>query len=264
MDFIKKYDWELERKRREDIDYLRKQPNKNEVALKLAKPIILDRNKLDNNVNSVFSPLSFHVLLGMLAASSGADPTGDPILAFLKSKSVDELNSVCSLLVNYVLLDDSLTGGPILSSANGIWQSAPSSPDTKALLEAVYKGQFRQADFINKAQEVAREVNEWVENETKGLVRNILPPGAVGRSTKLIVANALYFNGVWTKPFGSSATTKREFFLSSGGSVMADFMTGRCDQYISEYDGFKVFAFFTETAMIGIDVSPCTSISLML
>ncbi|CAI9106471.1 OLC1v1005632C1 [Oldenlandia corymbosa var. corymbosa] len=148
--------------------------------------------------------------------------------------------AVCSLLVNFILLDESLTGGPILSTANGIWSDLPPHPNYPNLLESVYKAQFHLADFVNKADEVTREVNEWVGKETEGLVNNILPHGVVNKYTRLILANALYFNGVWENKFNASLTTERDFYLLNGETIKAEFMTSKDDQRISEYDGFKV------------------------
>ncbi|CAI9114703.1 OLC1v1015482C1 [Oldenlandia corymbosa var. corymbosa] len=227
-----------------DSEKLRNQPNKNQVSWKLAKPIILEKNKVDNNVNSVFSPLSIHVVLGMIAAAESDEPARDRILSFLKSKSVDELNSSCSMFINSVLVDDSPTGGPLLSTANGIWTAEAETPppDYVNVLEKVYEAHFGQADFKNKADEVLAEVNEWVDKETKGLIKNILPPGFVDGSTSLILANALYFKGVWHKKFDASLTKERDFYLLNGETVKAEFMTSWDDQRISDFEGFKVLS----------------------
>ena len=44
-----------------------------------------------------------------------------------------------------------------------------------------------------KPDEVTNEVNAWVRKETNGLIREILPRGSVDGTTRLILANALYF-----------------------------------------------------------------------
>ncbi|CAI9091176.1 OLC1v1026132C1 [Oldenlandia corymbosa var. corymbosa] len=67
----------------------------------MAKPIIIARAK--NNGNSVFSPLSLHIALGMIAAGSEGS-TQDRLLSFLKLKSMDELHSRCSMFVTSLYL----------------------------------------------------------------------------------------------------------------------------------------------------------------
>lgn len=46
----------------------------------------------------------------------------------------------------------------------------------------------------------------WAEKETNGLIKEVLPPGSVDISTKLIFANELYFKGAWNETFDSSKT----------------------------------------------------------
>ncbi|RXH98701.1 hypothetical protein DVH24_011026 [Malus domestica] len=68
----------------------------------------------------VYSPLSIQVVLWLLTAGSKG-PTKEQLLSFLKSKSVDELNSLSSHLVPLIFADGSTRGGPCLSFANGLW-----------------------------------------------------------------------------------------------------------------------------------------------
>jgi len=70
--------------------------------------------------NVVLSPLSLQTKLSMVTAGSEG-PTQCQLLSFLRSESVDHLNSLSSHLVSYVLKDAAPAGGPCLSSANSIW-----------------------------------------------------------------------------------------------------------------------------------------------
>lgn len=87
---------------------------------------------------------------------------------------------------------------------------------------------------------MANEVNSWAEKETNGLVKDLLPPGSVDSSTRLIFANALYFKGAWNEKFDSSITKDYDFHLLDGRSIRVPFMTSRKNQFIRAFDGFKV------------------------
>lgn len=87
---------------------------------------------------------------------------------------------------------------------------------------------------------MASEVNSWVEKETNGLIKELLPSGSVDGSTRLILANALYFKGAWNDKFDSSQTKDYDFYLIDGSSVQVPFMTSKKKQFISTFDGFKV------------------------
>ncbi|EYU25362.1 hypothetical protein MIMGU_mgv1a023989mg [Erythranthe guttata] len=178
-----------------------------EVSLSLSKHVISAHAK---DANVVFSPLSIHVLLGMIAAGSNG-PTRDQLLGFLKSESIEELNSLSSHLVTRVFADGEPLRGPHLSLANGVW-----------------------------ADEVVKEVNTWAEKETNGLIKDLLSSGSVEATTILIFANALYFKGAWKDIFMEYLTSDGEFFLVNGSSIHVPFMTGTKMQYARAFDGFKV------------------------
>lgn len=91
-----------------------------------------------------------------------------------------------------------------------------------------------------KAAEVSKEVNLWAEKETNGLIKEVLPPGSVDNSSRLILANALYFKGAWNDKFDSSKTKDYDFHLLNGGSVQVPFMTSKKKQLVRAFDGFKV------------------------
>ncbi|TYH71951.1 hypothetical protein ES332_D05G219700v1 [Gossypium tomentosum] len=193
-----------------------------DVALTLTKHVLQTEAK-DSNL--LFSPLSIHVLL-----------------SFLKFKSNDQLSSFSSELVSVVFADGSPAGGPRLSFANGVWldRSLPLKPSFKQVVDNVYNAASKLVDFQNKAVQAAGEVNMWAEKETNGLIKEVLPPGSVDASTRLIFANALYFKGAWNEAFDASKTKDHDFHLINGSSVKVPFMTSKKKQTVSAYDGFKV------------------------
>ncbi|KAL6197523.1 hypothetical protein ACLB2K_033131 [Fragaria x ananassa] len=115
------------------------------VALDITKQLLLNeslkKNLLLNNKgkdkNVVFSPLSIHAVLSMIAdGAKGSNQEG--MLSFLKSKSIDALNTLASNVVPLVFADGSKLGGPLLSFANGVWidQSLSIKPAFKNFLKS--------------------------------------------------------------------------------------------------------------------------------
>uniref|UniRef100_A0A803MRI3 Serpin domain-containing protein n=1 Tax=Chenopodium quinoa TaxID=63459 RepID=A0A803MRI3_CHEQI len=181
------------------------------------------------NTNLVLSPLSLHVVLSLIAAGSSGS-TRDQVLSYLKSKSSDDLNKLSSELVSLVFADGSAAGGPKLSFANGVWvdQTLPLKPTFKQI--------------VDDAVEVASDVNSWAEKQTSGLIKELLPPGSVDNTTRLIFANSVYFKGAWNEKFDVSKTKEDDFHLLSGSSVKVPFMTSKKKQLIRAFDGFKVLS----------------------
>ncbi|CAL8995850.1 unnamed protein product [Prunus brigantina] len=184
--------------------------NQNDVALGLNKKLFQTEGK-ESNV--VYSPLSIHVVLSLIAAGSNKGPTQDQLLSFLKSKSADHLNSFAAELISVIFSDGFPSGGPRLSFANGIWVNRPLllKPSFKQVVDTAYKAALSQVDFQT--------------NETSGLIKEILPPGSVDSTTKLIFPNALYFKGVWNEKFDALITKEHDFHLLDGSTVKAPLMT---------------------------------------
>ncbi|XP_054662662.1 plasminogen activator inhibitor 1 [Grus americana] len=67
-------------------------------------------------------------------------------------------------------------------------------------------------------------LDTWVQEQTQGLVRGLLPPGAVGAGTRLVLAGALCFKGAWGTPFPPAATRPRPFHRADGSAVTVPMM----------------------------------------
>ncbi|XP_019099753.1 PREDICTED: serpin-ZX-like [Camelina sativa] len=227
--------------------------NQNDIALRLTQHVIATTAGKTSNL--VFSPALINVILSFIAARSpGA--TADQIVSLLRASSTDELNAVSSGIVTTVLADSTAIGGPTILAANGFWieKSLFVKPSFKDLLLNSYKAAFNEVDFLTKvlslfdpdkpnslADEVTKEVNSWVEEQTNGLITNLLPPNSASDQTDHIFANALFFNGKWFKPFDPSLTKDSDFNLLDGTKVRVPFMT--CNSFgfhLDVFEGFKV------------------------
>ena len=109
-------------------------------------------------------------------------------------------------------------GGFALSIANSVWGQEghgflPAFLDTLTLN---YGGNVREVDFRGQPQEGRRRVNDWVSEETEGRIEDLLAPEAITRSTRLVLANAVYFKAEWKLPFDERATSRVPFYSLDG------------------------------------------------
>ncbi|VFQ99130.1 unnamed protein product [Cuscuta campestris] len=209
--------------------------------LKLANHVFSAVAKTESNF--VFSPISIHLMLSLIAAGSKSR-TLDELLAFLKSNSAEDLHALYSEVLFPAFADGRPLGGPQISVANGAWvdQTLPLKASFKHVAQTLYKADYQSVDFHNKAIEVVNNVNLWVEEETRGLIKHILPADAANSETKFILANALYFKGEWYEKFDASKTKDGEFHLLNGTSVQVPFMCSKKKQCVKAFDGFKVLS----------------------
>ncbi|KAK1669705.1 hypothetical protein QYE76_057864 [Lolium multiflorum] len=194
--------------------------------------------------NLAISPLSIHaatVLLG--AGARGA--TLDEIVAFLGPPG----GRSHALLASHVALrvladsDDTGDGGPKVRFANTIWvdvEEARLKDDYARVVAEHYRAQARTA-YFKKMPDVSRNsINQWFSAATAGLIKDFLPPGSVSTLTRCILANALYFKGVWETKFDAQLTQPRTFHLPDYTEVLVPFMSSRESQYIDCCTDWKV------------------------
>ncbi|XP_045849294.1 plasminogen activator inhibitor 1 [Meles meles] len=87
----------------------------------------------------------------------------------------------------------------------------------------LFRTTVKQVDF-SEVERARFIVNDWVKRHTKGMIGNLLGRGTVDQLTRLMLVNALYFNGQWKTPFPKSGTHHRLFHKSDGSTVSVPMM----------------------------------------
>jgi len=178
-----------------------------------------------NSGNLFFSPYSISTCLAMLyaGASGNTEQQMSQVLGF--GTNQQEFASLFGEL-QAELEADQVTNAIELNLANALW-TQEGFPFLAAFLETAtnqYQANIGQADFITEASEVTDEINNWVAQETQNKIQNIVPPGYINPDTVLVLANAIYFLGVWTTSFEETNTTTQPFYLSGTTFVEAPLM----------------------------------------
>ena len=113
-----------------------------------------------------------------------------------------------------------------LNTANALW----AQKDYEFLKEyfdvvgKYYGGKAANLDFIKDAEGSRITINNWVEARTNNKIKDLIPPGILDDSTRLVLTNAIYFKGEWAKPFNKEITGKEKFRISKKRSVKAQMM----------------------------------------
>ncbi|MBZ5515617.1 MAG: serpin family protein [Acidobacteriia bacterium] len=100
-----------------------------------------------------------------------------------------------------------------LSIANGLWtqRGYAFKDEYKGMVKANYGAELRELDFATAGEKSRAIINQWVEMQTQGKIRDLIPPRAITELTRLILANAIYFRGRWIDPFEEEATKDAAF-----------------------------------------------------
>lgn len=113
--------------------------------------------------------------------------------------------------------------------ADALWTQAghPFTLEFLEIVEGEFQANLKQIDFVTEAESARIEVNRWIAQKTREKIRDILPPQTLTSKTKMLLANAAYFRGTWSKPFKKSETRLQPFHLSPGNQVRSAFMHHR-------------------------------------
>jgi serine protease inhibitor len=130
-------------------------------------------------------------------------------------------------------------------SAHALWleQSFALQPEFVTTLKQYYGSELtRPLDFLHHPEPSRISINHWVSAQTNQRINNLIGPGIVDASTRLVLSNAVYFLGEWSEPFAIADTRNEKFQLANGSSVNAALMQA----YKSE--GVKYAAFHADGA----------------
>ena len=79
-----------------------------------------------------------------------------------------------------------------------------------------------------------------MEEKTEGKIVDLIPRGVLDELTRLVLTNAIYFKGDWSKPFPKAATRDDTFHVGDGKTVTVPLMFKNDDFGYRAGDGLKV------------------------
>lgn len=187
-------------------------------------------------VSTLLSPLSISLALSMTA--NGA--AGDTLAEFeaLLGADVDTVNAnAASLLAEY----RDLGGSTVSSIADSLWLDGSLAAREPFLSRctAFYDAGLYQADLAT--EQTRRAVNGWVEENTGGMIPEILTE-VPAEDAALLLVNALYLKNTWADEFDPNSTREDSFYAADGTGTVTDFLSNgiRQEQYFRTEDAAGV------------------------
>ncbi|MEN7972590.1 MAG: serpin family protein [Verrucomicrobiota bacterium] len=121
-----------------------------------------------------------------------------------------------------------------LSVANSLWPQKEYTflPDYLSLTKEFYGSEIVPVDYKADTEGTRLKINGWVEEKTNDRIKDLIPQGMLDPITRLVLANAIYFKGDWTRQFRPEATRPAPFKLADGSRVGVPMM--------SQTDDFKL------------------------
>ena len=129
-----------------------------------------------------------------------------------------------------------------LSIANRLWGQKDYGflPDFVKLSAVAYRAGLQELDFQNATEQSRETINSWVEKETQGRIKDILPAGSLPPDTRLVLTNAIYFKGNWLEAFPGRLTAREDFKLPGGKKVQVNMMHLQEMRRLAENDDLQM------------------------
>uniref|UniRef100_A0A673HA16 Serpin B6 n=1 Tax=Sinocyclocheilus rhinocerous TaxID=307959 RepID=A0A673HA16_9TELE len=128
-------------------------------------------------------------------------------------------------------------GAPyVLSLANRLYGEQSYQFVEKFLNDAkrYYEAGLEEVDFEMKSEAARLNINKWVEKNTQGKIKDLLPQGSIDAMTRLVLVNAIYFKGNWEKKFPKEATRDGQFKLNKNQTKPVKMMQQKMDSQVLE------------------------------
>lgn len=166
----------------------------------------IDFLKLENQKqNMIYSPLSIKYALNMLNEGASGNT----------KKQIDNV-------IGEMQLTKYSTKDNVISLANTIYIR----DDYKQYMKESYQNTLIQkynAEVNYDTFENAQNVNQWIENKTMGIIKNMLQDNQM-RMNRILLINALAIDMEWQTAFTPEKTHGEEFNLEDGSKMVATMM----------------------------------------
>jgi serpin B len=93
------------------------------------------------------------------------------------------------------------------------------------LLAQQYGAGVKQLDFETRPEDSRKAINGFIDFHTSSLIPELIPADAITSDTRLVLANAVYFNAAWAKKFDTNLTRQAPFTLGTGATVQTTTMS---------------------------------------
>lgn len=168
--------------------------------------------------NVVYSPISASIALTMAWAGARGE-TQRQMGRVLALGSMDPGQAHPA----YAALLAALNGrdgraGIDLRVADRLWgdKGLTFRPEYLRLLSERYRAPLEIVDFVGATEKARLAINRWGAIETHGRIPEVLHPGDVDQSTRLVLANAVYLKAPWNVEFQKGYTADARFTTPEG------------------------------------------------
>ncbi|MBI5493991.1 MAG: serpin family protein [Deltaproteobacteria bacterium] len=116
-----------------------------------------------------------------------------------------------------------------LRAVNATWGQSGYAfePAFLDVMAANYGAGLRVLDYATDPDGSRQVINGWVSEQTEQKIPELIAPGLLTTSTRLVLTNAIYFHAAWAEPFDPEDTVQRPFTNADATTANVDMVVGR-------------------------------------
>ena len=163
---------------------------------------LLDQVYAENGENTLVSPLSLNVALGLVAEGASGKTARELYQYLGREDYADWVNE-------YMTYAEGLKSeGSEFSKytfqyklANSIWikEGETLNKDYKKLVQNKFRAEAENVDFVGKADETAKKINSWCDKHTEGLIKEVVNAKMFTSDLMAVLVNSVYFESPWSE-----------------------------------------------------------------
>ena len=179
----------------------------------------------DYKENFIISPFSISSALAMTYAGAEGDTKDEMMATLYFDPDQERFHNDFS---TYMIRLREQAGDKVqLNLANNLWaqEGYHFLPEYFDLLERYYGTTVNEVDFYRGDREQIRlDINQWVYEETRNKISELIAPGILTEDTRLVLVNAIHFFGPCAVEFDKNMTRQDYFTSIHGDRQLTDFM----------------------------------------
>ncbi len=170
--------------------------------------------ELSGKENVFFSPYSIFSAMAM-AYEGATEETEEEIARVFYFPKKEELRGAFKNVYNII---NAKRDEGQLNTGNALWVHLdyPFLESYKENVENYYAGEVVNLDFLRRTEISRKTINDYIEEQTNNKIVDLIPNGALDPLTKLVITNAIYFQGDWRWSFDKNKTHQADFYNSEG------------------------------------------------
>ena len=188
----------------------------NEFGLEIFQKI----RKESDKENIMISPLSISVAFAMAYNGADTDTKTEMEKAMkLNGLTTDQINNSYKMLIKGL---QSLDKDVVFDIANAIFYADGFSvkPDFLNINKTIYDAEVEKLNFSSPAS--VDKINDWVTKKTHDKITKIIEE--LNPLDRMVLLNAIYFNGIWTNKFDEKGTHLLNFTKTNGTNLEVPMM----------------------------------------